>query len=287
MKPLYWDAINPFTGQPFTFDDPNVRWGFYLEPSDPEFVPYGPLPPSPTPTKNRTKMKRQDYYPTRQAEQALWLENFRLKLPTYHAALGLTSTETDPPIADARWLAYLLTLWLPAVRTFTKATTQAFQQAETGTGGPLALPVFTAPALPSGVVAMDEGALPRLFDFIASLKENDACTGTICDDLGIRGGEAGAPDYLTLRPTITATVTSAGNVIGWGWGGYSRFLDQCEIQVDRGSGYTILTFDTTPDYLDTAPVPTTLTKWKYRAIYRVGDAQVGLWSEEVTVVVGD
>ena len=32
--------------------------------------------------------------------------------------------------------------------------------------------------------------------------------------------------------------------------------------------------------------PAVLTQWKYRAIYRVGDTPVGLWSAETTVVVG-
>ena len=38
MKALLWDAINPATGTPFTFDDPNLFWGapsYYLEPDDP------------------------------------------------------------------------------------------------------------------------------------------------------------------------------------------------------------------------------------------------------------
>lgn len=50
MKPLLWDAINPITGTPFTWDDPNLRWGepsYYLEPGDPGFVPYAtPAPPA-------------------------------------------------------------------------------------------------------------------------------------------------------------------------------------------------------------------------------------------------
>ena len=48
MKPLHWDAINPSTGQPFTWDDPNLRWGdpaYYLEPGDPGFVSC-PVPPA-------------------------------------------------------------------------------------------------------------------------------------------------------------------------------------------------------------------------------------------------
>ena len=61
-----------------------------------------------------------------------------------------------------------------------------------------------------------------------------------------------------------------------------------EIQVNRGDGkgWVFLTFDTTPNYTDTAPLPATLAKWKYRAIYRVGDAQVGVWSNTVEITVG-
>ena len=58
MKPLLWDAINPFTGQPFTWGDPNLRWGdpsYYLEPGDPGFQPYGP--PKVSPPKKRSKPK--------------------------------------------------------------------------------------------------------------------------------------------------------------------------------------------------------------------------------------
>jgi hypothetical protein len=53
MKPLLWDAINPFTGQPWTWDDPNARWDFYLEPGDPGFVPYPGMKPTAPPQKKR------------------------------------------------------------------------------------------------------------------------------------------------------------------------------------------------------------------------------------------
>ena len=56
MKPLHFDAINPFTGQPFKWDDPNLKFvngkGVYLEPSDAGFVPYpGQILPKPKPKK--------------------------------------------------------------------------------------------------------------------------------------------------------------------------------------------------------------------------------------------
>ena len=65
------------------------------------------------------------------------------------------------------------------------------------------------------------------------------------------------------------------------------WLDLCELQVDRGDGkgFIPLAFDTTPGYTDTAPFPATPVKWTYRAIYRVGDTQVGIWSAPVSITV--
>lgn len=291
MRLLLWDAINPLTGSPYTWGDPNLFFGadgkgYAREPGDPGFVPYTTSAP-PLLTPKSKHMKRQNYYPSRQADQAVWLENFRLKLALHAAALGLPAQRVTDTIADARWLVYLIVSWLEAVRTHGKAATNALEQAQSGEGA-LTLPAFTAPALPDGVIARPAGALSRIFDLVAELKENNTCTEPMCVDLGILGSPEAAVDLNTVRPNITAIVTAAGVQLGWGWQGLSKFLDQCEIQVDRadGKGWVVLTYDTTPGYLDTTPFPATLTKWKYRAIYRVNDSQVGQWSSEASVSVG-
>ena len=98
-------------------------------------------------------MKRQSYYPSRIADQAAWLENFRHKLPGYSAALGLTAPQTSDAVADARWLVYIFVSYLPATRAWTTACTAAADQAMTGSGGLLVLPVFTPPVLQTGVTA--------------------------------------------------------------------------------------------------------------------------------------
>jgi hypothetical protein len=59
-----------------------------------------------------------------------------------------------------------------------------------------------------------------------------------------------------------------------------------QIQVDRGQGCVDLAYDTTPSYTDPHPFPATFTTWKYRAIWRVGDSQVGFWSAEMGIAVG-
>lgn len=294
MKPLYWDAINPFTGQPFTFDDPNVFWDFYLEPGDPGFTPYAtPVPEKKT--KKGPRMKRNAYYPSRTAEQIVWLENFRNKLAQYQAALGLTALATATAVADARWLIYVLGSWLPAVRAYAPACTAAAEEAQTGTGAAAAaqvLPPFIVPDLPAAVggdpavVPVLPGALDRLFKLVALIKDAPGFTDTIGEDLGVIGSQQTGADLATIQPKLTLKLQGNTVFIGWGWQGHGNELDQIEIQVDRGAGWTMLTFDTTPDYIDTTPFPATATRWKYRAIYRVADAQVGLWSEVKEIIVG-
>ncbi len=115
-----------------------------------------------------------------------------------------------------------------------------------------------------------------------------ACTDAIATDLRIVGSEKTGPDYATLTPKIEVSLTATGVLVAWTWGGFAQYLDMIEIQVDRGDGkgWVLLTYDTTPGYTDTAAQPATPTKWKYRAIYRVGDQQVGQWSAEVSITVG-
>jgi len=79
----------------------------------------------------------------------------------------------------------------------------------------------------------------------------------------------------------------AGKVlIEWDCGGFGAYLDMIQLQVDRGEGWADLNWNTTPGCTGTQPLPAALTTRKYRAIYHVGDEQVGLWSAEVSVVGG-
>lgn len=291
MQPLHWDAINPFTGLPFTYDDPNVRWDFYLEPGDPGFVPYGPAS---TPQPQKTKrMKRQNYYPSTVAQQIIWLQNFANKLGGHAPGLGVSVAECAAAIAAARWLIYVLGSWLPAIRAWQKACTEASQQAQTGTpGAVMVLPVFTAPPLPGAsggmpaVVPVTGGALNLIFDLIGEIKQSDTKTDAILTDLGVIGVQETGPDFATLQPVLKVKAVGSHTEVDWDWQGFGKFLDMAELQVNRGSGFGILAFNTTPGYHDTAPFPATPTLWKYRAIYRVNDAQTGLWSAEASVIVG-
>jgi hypothetical protein len=235
-------------------------------------------------------MTRQDYFPTRQANQVLWVANFKDKLPTYGTTpLGLAAGQITAAVADCGWVQYVLELWLPDVRAWAPACTDAAIAVQTGTGAdPVTLPVFTAVALPTGVTAQLPGALTRIFALVQIIKSSGKCTDAIASDLQIVGSEAVAPDLTQVQPILKPSVSGSEVLVKWGWNGLSGWLSSCEILVDRGDGkgFVLLTVDTTPNYTDTQPFPATKTIWTYKAIFRADDAQVGRWSQPVSVTVG-
>ena len=283
MRPAIWSVSDP----EMYWGNPNLRWGYLLEPGDPGYVP--PVPSVNT-TKTKTKkMKRNTYYPPRQADQIVWLTNFRNKLASHATDLGLTPAQVAAILADCDWLLYGLQTWLPAVRTWAQSCTDAINETQNGTTAAVqVLPVFTPPPLPTGVVAVAPGVLTRLFATIQTLKDGGKCTDSISHDLGIIGTPQIGPDLSTIQPVISASTSGNQVNVKWGWGGNVAYLDRCEIQVDRGDGkgFSLLTIDTTPGYTDTQAFPAAAAVWSYRAIYRVGDVQVGDWGQTVSLSVG-
>ncbi len=281
MKTAYFDSG-------LRMDDPNLRWGspaYLLEPGDLGYV--DPSPSVNTTKNKKIRMKHNTYYPSRVADQIAWLRTFADKLPGKATQLGLAPATVTALVADALWLAYVLQNWLDAVRNFSLGCTQTATAAQTGTGGLVTLPGFTAPLLPTGVTPQNEGSLTRIFAAVQDIKNGHKLTDAIAAELGILGGTANGPDLTTVLPVISAKISGSGVDVKWSWQGNSAWLDSCELQVDRGDGkgFVLLTIDTTPNYTDTQPLPAAKAVWTYKAIYRVEDKQVGLWSAPVSVAV--
>ena len=233
-------------------------------------------------------MKHNNFYPTDRGGQILWVANFINKLPGYATLLGLTPAQVAAAVADGLWVLYLLQSWQPASRNFAVSCTNAVTEGQTGSGNELqTLPVFAAPTLPAEVAPVKPGGLTRIFGLVTIIKDSGKCTDTIAADLGILGSSQPGPDLPTVQPVISVRISGNQVFVKWGWGGYTSYLDSCEIQVDRadGKGFVFLTVDTTPGYTDTQPFPAAHTVWTYRAIYHVGDSQVGVWSQSVSIAV--
>ncbi len=293
MKLLHWDAINPITGTPFCWDDKNLRFvngiGMYLEPGDPGFVPYPGFPANtPTQKPKRNHMPKSDYLATDDNGKASQFVLFRDNIGQFLATLGILATDPDiiQQAADATRFRAIVDFCGNMQNAAQGWTAEKNYERDGGATAPTGQIV---PVLPAGFPpAVAAGIVARFRALVKRLKAINAYTETIGQALGIEGSVQTGPDMTTLQAILTLTLIGNAILVGWGWQGFSAFLDMLEIQVDRGDGkgWVFLTYDTTPNYTDTAPFPATPTKWKYRAIYRVGDAQVGVWSNTVEITVG-
>jgi hypothetical protein len=214
------------------------------------------------------------------------LNTFKINIPTYATVLGLLPAQVSAQSADAVAFDY----WVKSMNIMHKDAQQFTNWKnllrDGGTppsGGAPGLPV-----LPDPVPAVAPGIEARFRALVQTIKNNPNYNVSMGEALDIEGAQKNPPDYSTLMPVLTLRINGNHVEIGWSWQGYAAYLDQIELQVDRadGKGYVPLTFDTTPGYTDTTPLPATPAKWTYRGIYRLGEVQVGQWSSPVSITVG-
>ena len=229
-------------------------------------------------------MAKSDYINPNDDQFVAQLNTFKTGIGGYAALLGVTPAQVTSQAADADYLSYVV-----ACQEIMSGGSQQWTAWKNltrggGTAPPSGAPV--APVFPAAVAAVPPGVEVRFRALAKQIKANANYNAAIGQALGIEGSQQTGPDLGTVQPVIDATLMGGAVKIGWGWGGNSQFLDICEIQVDRGQGWVFLASDTTPNYTDTAALPAAPVKWKYRAIYRVGDHQVGVWSDVKEIVVG-
>ena len=231
-------------------------------------------------------MRRQVWYPSKFGDQIPWNENFRAKLPGYVATLGVDATKATAMVATCRFLVYVLSQWLSAVRAFGQSSTQAVDEVLQGTGaGAMVLPEFTAPALPAGVVAVPPGALTRLFEFVREIKESDGYTETIGQDLGIIGAEDTAEH---ASPTIKL-VAEPGGLCQCVKIGFVKFGHMGVYLEGRrnGGAWEFIGIDTESPYMDerTLLVNGTPEIREYRARFWDKGTPNGEWTDVAKVTV--
>ncbi|MDQ6860180.1 MAG: hypothetical protein M3032_03375, partial [Verrucomicrobiota bacterium] len=108
------------------------------------------------------------------------------------------------------------------------------------------LPTFPTPV----PVVVAPGVEVRFRALIKQIKASADYNTSIGQALGIEGSQQLGPDYATLAPVLDLKISGDQVSVNWGWQGYSAFLDQCELQVDRADskGFVLLAIDTTPGY---------------------------------------
>lgn len=235
--------------------------------------------------KTHTKMKRQDYYPSRIGDQVNWLDNYSVKLPVYGTTLGVAAGDVTASVNDAKWSNYVLGMWLTAVRNFSPSTTDAVDDVLTGEGAAaVILPTFVPPALPAGVTAAIPGALTRIFTLVAKIKLAAGYTEAIGTDLGVIGSQE--TEKPLPKISVEAVQGTGCQCVRLRFSKYTHM--GVYIEGRRAAGpWEFLSIDTQSPYLDERPLlqPTTPEIREYRIRFWDKGTPNGDWTDVVKVTV--
>ena len=224
-------------------------------------------------------MPKSYYLPTDDSGKIEVLESLAAKLPAYKEVLYISTEEIETVQADAVAMRYILSVF-NQMQSNAKQWTAYKNLIRDGGASKAALPVF--PSLPDPVPpTVPPGIIPRLTSLVTRIKAARNYTEVIGQDLAIVG-TIRIVDPSTWKPVIEPRIEASHPIIRWSKGK----ADSLEIWVDRGTGFTSLAVTTDPSYTDITPPPSEAALWKYKAIYKLRDQQVGHWSDVLSVAVG-
>ena len=220
------------------------------------------------------------YMPKDDAGKAALLDHLAKHLPAHAATLGLTEADINEVKADAEAFRYTLSA-LNTVQSNGKLWTAFKNLQRDGGTGSTAYPNVSN--LPAPVPAVPLGIIPRLTNLVARIKAARNYSDAVGQDLDIVGSlQAAATDGA--KPILDITTKAGRPNIQWSKGK----ADALEIWVDRSDdkGFALFTIASSPRVPDPTPLPASPARWKYKAIYRLKDVQIGDWSDVVSVTVG-
>ena len=226
-------------------------------------------------------MTSNSFMPTTDGGKADLLDHVASTLPHYAALLEVTIEDLASFQADALAFRYTLKS-LVDMQAYAHHWTEFKNLLRDG--GPGSADWVVAPMLVEPMpAAVSPGIIPRLSTLVAHLKSHKNYTSAIGLALGVIGTTT-VEDPSTWKPILSAQNKAGHPVIGWTKGAAAAI----EIWVDRGdgAGFTFLTINTEPNTSDNQPLPTTSAVWKYKAIYRLHDEQIGQWSDVLSITVG-
>lgn len=229
-------------------------------------------------------MAKKPFMPTTDLEKKQWLDNFADKLPNYAAKYNISAEEVTDMENSALYFSY----WLNGKNQtdeHNKKFTQFKNELRDGipAGATPSIPPV-APVLGVAPTAVAPGIFVRAGALGNVIKSKHNYTVADGIDMGLEGAEdSSVPE--DMKPVLKIRLVEGGKPeVMWKKLG----MDGIELWVDRGTGtFSFLSIDTVPNYIDTHALPAAgqTAIWKYKAIYRLDDGQVGEWSDVVSQTV--
>jgi hypothetical protein len=219
------------------------------------------------------------------AEFQAALNNFASKIGNYAATLGITPAEVASIQADNNFFTFVANGsnqikqhgkdWT-SYKNILRSSTKAVNLGDA--------PAWIAPPAVPAVAADISGRWGRM---IQRIKSNENYTEAIGNDLGITAitSSLTPADLAVLKPILTVHLVAGQPTIEWQKGDADGIAIY---SADGNTGvYNFLATDLHPNFPDKRPLPAagqSLVR-KYKAIYILGDEQVGQWSDEVSISV--
>lgn len=223
------------------------------------------------------------YIPSGDADRGIWLGNFNTKLPTYASLLGITAAEVTAVQKDTAMFQYILSMgeaykqMVNNITAYKNLLKHAVGQQHLG-----AIP--TAPVLPTAPATVPEGCFDRVSKLVKRMKASVNYTDAIGQDLGIVAPTQ-TIDLATIQPDLSVKLDAGRPHIKCN----KSYADAIDLYVDRkdGAGFVLVGRLLKLDYIDTVSLPanTLLAEWDYKAMYVIGNDNVGLMSPVVGVIV--
>ncbi len=226
-------------------------------------------------------MPKNAFMPRDDSGKANLLEHLAATLPRYASILNISDADLATLNADSAGFGYTLRRHLEA-RSNSHNWTARKNHVRDGGNGNIDWPAATNVSNETPPV-VTPGVIPRLSTLVASIKSHKNYTEEIGQDLRLVGASH-VVDVDTWKPVLKAQNKVGHPVLGWNKGDTSAL----EILADRndGKGFVFFTISTEVTATDNAPLPDSASIWKYKAIYRLRDLQVGQWSDVLSIPVG-
>jgi hypothetical protein len=223
------------------------------------------------------------YIPTGDADKGIWMNNFKTKLSTHASLVGITAAEVTATQKDADMLLYILNMLELCKQTVNNITAyksslkHAVGQQHLG-----AIPSLPTLATPPPIVP--EGVFDRISKLVKRIKASTSYTDAMGQDLGIIAPTQ-TIDVNAMQPDLKVNLDAGRPHIKCSKG----YADAIDLYADRKDsiGFTLIGRLLKLDYIDVISLPanTVLAEWDYKAMYVIGNDNVGLMSSVASVVV--
>ncbi len=219
-------------------------------------------------------MTNSSFMPRSDEGKAGLLEHLALLLPELAKILGLSDADMAQLKIDSVGFRYALKRLRLSESRLHNWTACKNQLRDGGTGNndwpdSMTEDADLPPVPPPGVIL-------RLSTMVASIKASKNYTEAIGQALRLIGTRH-VVTADSWEPDLDIQNKAGHPALDWTKGDASAL----EIWADRGDGkgFVFFTISTKAGITDNTPLPASLTTWKYKAIYRLQDEQVGTWSK--------